>query len=102
MLRYRLISPRSKSHARTSQQDVSHGELTPENFIGLFYMLLVFIALGAAWIIGEQLLICCGAHKPCTKLHKSQKCIRGLPPLALHLHLPQSLPASMPAPAHQQ
>ena len=48
-------------------QDVSHGALTPENFIGLFYMMLVFIALGAAWIVGEQLLLCCGARKPCTR-----------------------------------
>ena len=53
-----------------SAQDVSHGELTPENFTGLFYFMLVFIALGAVWIAGEQLLICCGAHKTCTLFDK--------------------------------
>ncbi|KAK9822845.1 hypothetical protein WJX81_002738 [Elliptochloris bilobata] len=42
--------------------DVSHSALTPENFVGLFYMLLIFVGLGAAWIAGEQLLICCGVY----------------------------------------
>lgn len=44
-------------------QDVSHSALTPENFIGLFLMMLVFIGLGTAWIVGEQLLLCCGTHQ---------------------------------------
>ena len=49
----------------------------------------LFAGLGAAWIMGEQLLICCGVHRSCTMF---SIIIIVLGTHTLHLHLPHSLP----------